>query len=630
MSVAEVRAYLIADGKLLATGLIIAVVILAFDLITPLGVAGGVPYVILVLLCLWAKHRVSSYVMAATGTALTIVGYFFSPEGGMHWAVLTNRALAILVIWSVALFSAKRLAEIKGREIAEAKRHSLESRLSDVLRLSSEAIISVNSDGRIEFFNWGAESIFGYEAEEILGRPMESLMPESARVAHRTHVESFAQGPLTRRPMGARSELSGLRKDGSEFPAIISISKIEVDDEVLFTAIVHDISDRKKVEEQLLHAQKLESVGRLTGGIAHEFNNLLMVIFGNLEMIEDQLGEDDSLKELTSSALDGARRGAILTQGLLAFSRKQKLEHGSVDLNGIIHNMQQLFQKTLGETIKVRVELEEGLWPVLTDPGQIEATLLNLVVNASDAMPKGGTITLRTSNRTIDEDIPHLIDILPPGDYCALEVIDTGIGMASDVKQHAFEPFYTTKDVGKGTGLGLSMVYGFAKQSGGHVEFVSEAGKGTTMRLYLPRSKEQQRDVLEEADQFKKTRNGGGTILVLEDDSEVRALAVIQLTALGYEVIEAEDGLTALAILEERSDIDLLFADMVLSGGKSGPEIVQEAREKYPNLRAVFVTGYYDKHIVNLNVDGNDIAILRKPYVKSELAKTIAAVMNSD
>jgi CheY-like chemotaxis protein len=368
----------------------------------------------------------------------------------------------------------------------------------------------------------------------------------------------------------------------------------------------------------------------LTGGIAHEFNNLLMVIFSNLEMIEDGLGEHNPLRKFTSRAMRGSRRGANLTQSLVAFSRKQRLEHGNVDLNGLILGMQKLFQQTLGETITIRTDLEEDLWPVLTDVGQIEATLLNFLVNARDAMPKGGTIAIRTSNRTVNDDISHLRDVLPPGDYCALEVIDTGTGMTPDVKKHAFEPFFTTKDVGKGTGLGLSTVYGFAKQSGGHVEVDSEVGKGVTMRLYLPRSEEPQRDTPEEADEFEEPKKTGGTILVLEDDPQVRALAAVQLTALGYQVIEAEDGRTALTILEERPNIDLLFADMVLPGGMSGPETVHEAREKYPNLKALFVSGYPEKEIVDFVVNGDDISILRKPYVKSELAKTIAAAMNSD
>jgi len=498
---AEVRACLTTDGKLLAAGFVLAVVILGFDLLTPLGVAGGVPYVALVMLCLWAKHSACSYLTAATGTVLTLVGYFLSPEGGVHWVVLTNRALAILAIWAVALFSAKRITELKRRELAQ---------------------------------------------------------------------------------------------------------------------------------KQLQHAQKLESVGRLTGGIAHEFNNLLMVIFSNLEMIEDGLGEHNPLRKFTSRAMRGSRRGANLTQSLVAFSRKQTLEHRNVHLNGVILGMQKLFQQTLGETITIRTDLEEDLWPVLTDVGQIEATLLTFLVNGRDAMPKGGTIAIRTSNRTVNGDISHLRDVLPPGDYCALEVIDTGTGMTPDVKKHAFEPFFTTKDVGKGTGLGLSTVYGFAKQSGGHVEVDSEVGKGVTMRLYLPRSEEPERDTPEEADEFEEPKKTGGTILVLEDDPQVRALAAVQLTALGYQVIEAEDGRTALTILEEAPNIDLLFTDMVLPGGMSGPETVHEAREKYPNLKALFVSGYPEKEIVDFVVNGDDIAILRKPYVKSELAKTIAAAMNSD
>lgn len=626
----QIRACLIADRKLIAVGMGFAAVVLAFDLLTPLGVAGGVPYVVLVLLCLWAKHAASTYMMAVLGTVLVVAGYFFSPEGGIEWVVLTNRALAILAIWAVALFSVKRLTEIRGRQSAETKRQAYEKRLTDVLGLSSDGIISVDREGNIEFFNAGAENIFGYDFEEVLGRPLDMLLPEAVRDIHHKHMKNFAQGSVARRPMGLRSELSGIRKDGSVFPAMASISKIETNGDTLYTAMLHDISDRKEAQEQLQHAQKLESVGRLTGGIAHEFNNLLMVIFGSIEMIESRLGEHDPLEEFTSRAMAGARRGAKLTKSLLAFSRKQNLETGKVDLNGLILGMQELFQHTLGETITIGTDLEADLWPILTDAGQIEATLLNFVVNARDAMPKGGTITLRTSNRTVNGDFPHAHDGLPSSDYVVLEVTDTGVGMTPEVRRHAFEPFYTTKEVGKGTGLGLSAVYGFAKQSGGHVEADSEVGKGTTMRLYLPRSLEQQGDAYRETQELGKPRIGGGTILVVEDDAEVRAMADIQLAALGYDVIDAGDGLTALAILDERPDVDLLFVDMVLPGGLSGPETVREAREKYPDLKALFVSGYPDKDIADLIVNGDDIAILQKPYTKSALADSVAAAMSSE
>lgn len=630
MSIAEVRAFLTSDGKLLAVGLLLSLIILAIDLLTPLGVAGGVPYVVLVLLCLWAKHSACIYLMAAIGTILTLVGLLLSPEGGVFWVVLTNRALAVLAIWGVALLSHKRLAEIDQRQLVETKRQSLEIRLGDVLSMTVDAVISADRQGRIKFFNPGAENIFGYESKEILGRPLEVLLPEAKREAHRAQRENFARGTASRRPMGIRSELIGMRKDGSEFPAIASISKITTGGRELYTAIIHDISERKIAQEQLQHAQKLESVGRLTGGIAHEFNNLLMVIHGNLEMIENQLRKHDPLKEFTSQAMAGAQRGARLTRGLLAFSRKQPLKSGNVELNGLILRIQRVLQQPLGASITLKTDLEEKLWPVSTDVGQIEATLLNFVVNARDAMPRGGTITVRTSNKTVDGGIHYLRDFLSPGDYCMLEVIDTGDGMTAGVKKQAFEPFFTTKESGKGTGLGLSSVYGFALQSGGHVEIDSEIGKGTTMRLYLPRSKEPKQHKPIEGDEFDRSRKTGGTILVLENDPDVRRLAATQLRSLGYDVIEAEDGPTALARLEESTDIDLLFADMVLPGGMSGPQTVHDARERYPDLKALFVSGYAGKNISDVVVDGGDFAVLRKPYMMFELAGAVAAVMNAD
>lgn len=628
--IAQVRAVWGDDGKLISGGLLLAVVILAFDLSAPLGVAGGVPYVTLVLLCLWAKHPSSTYLMAVVGSLLTIVGYYFSPEGGIPWVVLTNRGLAIFAIWAAALFSAKRIGELRARMSAEKERHDLEKKLSAYLGLSTEAIISVDVEGNIRLFNLGAENIFGYEASEMLGQSMDRLLPTAFRDIHRLHMEKFTRASDANRPMALRSEICGVRKDGSEFPAMASISRIESEGSTIYTAVLKDIADYKETQERLQHARKLEAIGQLTGGIAHEFNNLLMVIFGNLEMIEDRLEEGSPLEELTARALAGARRGAKLTQGLLAFSRKQRLETRDIDLNGLVLSMQNLMRRTLGEAVRFETNLEEKLWALSADAGQIEAALLNFAVNARDAMPKGGTITVRTANRTVRGDQPASLGGLSPGDYIVLEVSDTGTGMTPEVKKHAFEPFFTTKSVGKGTGLGLSVVYGFARQSGGYLEADSEVDKGTTMRLYLPRSGGQSGGVAGVGQQIEGPGDKGGRILVVEDDSDVRILAVMRLEELGYDVLEAEDGQAALAVLEETPNIDLLFADMALPGGMSGFELVREARAKYPHLKALFTSGYPKKDIIDLVVTGDDIAILPKPYPKDALAEGIAAALRND
>lgn len=628
--VARGRAVFRDDSKLFAVGLLLASIILFLDLMAPLGVAGGVPYVVLVLICLWARHPSSAYLMASVGTLLTIVGYYFSPDGGVLWVVLTNRGLAIFAIWVTALFSAKRIAELRGRELAEKKRHALEKELSEFLGLSSEAIISVDNDGLIRLFNLEAENIFGYEAQEVLGKPLDMLVPGASREAHRRHLEKFSRGSSVERPMALRSEICGMHKDGSEFPAMASISKIESNGQTLYTAILRDITEYKESQERLQHARKLEAIGHLTGGIAHEFNNLLMVIFGNLEMIEDRLGENDPLEVFTTRAMEGARRGASLTEGLLAFSRKQRLETRNVDLNRLVHSTRSLMQRTLGQSVNFETDLEDDLWLLATDIGQVEAALLNFIVNARDAMPEGGTITVRTSNRSLGVDAFHVHEGLEPGNYVVLEVSDTGIGMTAEVKKHAFEPFYTTKAVGKGTGLGLSVVYGFAQQSGGHLEADSEVGKGTTLRLYLPRSEEEESAASEEE---QKPEGGGqqsGRILVVEDDDEVRRLAAMQLAALGYDVVEASDAKAALAILKEQPNFDLLFADMALPGGTSGFELVREARAKFPYLKALFTSGYPKKNIIDLVITGDDIAVLQKPYPKSALAESVAAALESD
>jgi signal transduction histidine kinase/ActR/RegA family two-component response regulator len=387
---------------------------------------------------------------------------------------------------------------------------------------------------------------------------------------------------------------------------------------------IQDITEMKQAEERLRQAQKMEAVGQLTGGVAHDFNNLLAVIMGNAEILQDRVGEDD---RSARAVLRAATRGAELTQRLLAFSRRQPLRPRTVDLDGLVAGMSDLLARTLGETIEVDIVPGCDVRPATADAGQVESALLNLAINAQHAMPSGGKLIIETTNVEFDAEYAATNLEVSPGDYVLLAVSDTGTGMAPEVLEHAFEPFFTTKDVGEGSGLGLSMVYGFAKQSGGHVTIYSEQGRGTTVKLYLPQAEPSaERDG--EALDRRAPQGRGERILVLEDDPDVRGLAVSLLEALGYWVLEAQDGAEALAVLEQAGRIDLLLSDVVLPGGMSGPDLATQARRLDPSLKVLFMSGYREKAAHRNGSLGVVGEVLTKPFRKHDLAARVRAALD--
>lgn len=387
--------------------------------------------------------------------------------------------------------------------------------------------------------------------------------------------------------------------------------------------ISQDVTERESAAAQLQQAQKMEAVGQLTGGLAHDFNNLLAIIIGNLDLIADELEPGVSVKDFADAALQAALRGSELTRQLLAFSRRQPLDPKVINLNKLVAEIDPLWRRTLGERVAVRLALTDDLWHAKVDRSQLESSLLNLVINARDAMPEGGVLTIETSNVSLDGMEPDLV----PGDYAEIAVSDTGLGMTPEVLSQVFEPFFTTKDVGQGSGLGLSMVYGFTKQSGGQLKIYSEVGHGTTVRLYLPRA----RGALA-GDSVRTLRQpamgNGERVLVVEDNAEVRHVAVRQLTDLGYTVIEAENGAEALKALDADPRIDLVFSDIILSGGMTGIEIVEAARRNRPSLRALFTTGFARAATVGgSHVSGEDV-LITKPYRRADLAAKVREVLN--
>jgi len=386
----------------------------------------------------------------------------------------------------------------------------------------------------------------------------------------------------------------------------------------------------RKNEEALRQSQKMEAVGQLTGGVAHDFNNLLQIIIGNLETLQRTLPiESARLQRAAKNAMNGAQRAATLTQRLLAFSRRQPLDPKPLDLNVLVNGLSDMVHRTLGETIAVETVLGAGVWRVEADPAELEAAIINLAVNARDAMSSGGRLTIETSNAHIDEAYVASHSEVIPGQYVAIAVTDNGVGMDAKTVAQAFEPFFTTKAVGKGTGLGLSQVYGFVKQSGGHVKIYSELGHGTTVKLYLPRLRAQAGAEPDSEPAPDPEGDKEETILVLEDDDEVRANSVDSLRELGYRVIEAHDGPSALRLLERQPRVDLLFTDIVLPGGLTGAEVALRARTLRPTLKVLFTTGYARNAIIHHGRLDKGVQLIVKPFSFSDLAVKVRDVIDS-
>lgn len=400
--------------------------------------------------------------------------------------------------------------------------------------------------------------------------------------------------------------------------------------ETLEARIAAAIAARQTVEEALRQAQKMEVVGQLTGGVAHDFNNLLQIVVGNLEMLQRNLtGEQPRLRRATENAMTGARRAATLTQRLLAFSRRQPLEPKPINANALVSGMAELLSRTLGETISLETVQGAGLWRVEADPNQLESAILNLAVNARDAMPEGGRLTIETTNTHLDRGYAADHAEVQPGQYVLISVSDTGTGMDRETVSRVFEPFFTTKEVGRGTGLGLSMVYGFVKQSGGHVKIYSEPGEGTTVKIYLPRLVGEAADGAPGEESHAPEGTHSETVLVVEDDDDVRAYSVEMLREFGYRVLEAHDGPSALRLLERQGPaIDLLFSDVVLPGGMNGEQLSQQARTMVPGLRVLFTTGYARNAIVHHGRLDSGVQLITKPFTFRELAARVRDVLD--
>ena len=660
----------------------------------------------------------------------------------------------------------------------EALRRS-EARFAGILAIAADAIISIDDQLRITLYNEGAEKTFGYSRHEILGRPLDILIPERFRHAHTGHIRHFGTKATAARKMGERQEIFALHKDGHEFPAEASISKLEIDGERTYTVVLRDVSERKaseaalreseqrlwaflsnssvvgrmkdeegryvflsgnfqrrfgsryenwmgktdfdfwprefaeefqrndaavlaenreidvleearnadgsrswwlshkfpfrdatgrrfvgglgvditervKAEEALAQSnavletrveertrdlrdemkrhqeaqsavarlQRMDSLGQLTGGVAHDFNNLLTVITGNLQLIGMDL-ENGRLRNYLEEAERAAEMGARLNQRLVTFAKQRRLAPAPTDLNDQVIGVRELLRRSLGETITLTTELADDLWTVRVDPSEIENALVNLAINSRDAMPEGGRLTVSTHNVVLGESEARSEEGLLPGPYVRLCVTDTGVGMSPDVQARAFEPFFTTKGHGKGTGLGLATIYGFVKQSGGHITLASEPGRGTTVSIYLLKLDAGDSAAQPAANEPRRGRPNGEKILVVEDNAEVRRVTVARLEALGYKTIEAESGLQALGILEQGEVVALVFSDIVMPGGISGIDLARRIRERWPSLNILLTSGYAPDFAEGANDDIANLAILSKPYSQAALQQAI-------
>jgi PAS domain S-box-containing protein len=586
----------------------------------------------------------AAYQQALRGEApLDIRHRITRPDGEVRYvrerAQLVERQ-GLLLVGTVQDVTSEYEAEFSRRlQQAELSAHASElERLNDQLRASEErfrlvALVTVDTiwdwdlTTNAVWWNSGLQTQFGYAPEEI----EDDAQSWTTRI-HPDDVERVLES-IHNVIDGSTNEWEAtyrLRRRDGTYAEVADRGFVIRDAQgngVRMVGGMTDITERLALEEQLRQAQRLEAVGQLTGGVAHDFNNLLTVIMGNAELIVEELADHDQLRPLAEMIGSAAQHGAELTQRLLAFARRQALDPRPVNVNALAAGMNNLLRRTLGEHIEIEIDYAADPWHALVDPAQLESALLNLCLNARDAMPHGGRLTIETANVRIDaEYAEQQVEVLP-GQYIMLAVSDTGTGIAQEHLARIFEPFFTTKKKGEGTGLGLSMVYGFVKQSSGHVNITSAPGKGTTVRLFLPRAQSEASQPGAAVERYRNEASAQGTILLVEDDELVRQYARQSLAGMGYTVLAAATGAEALAILRERDDIVLLFTDIVMPGGMSGRELVDVAQRERPGLKVLYTSGYTDNAIVHHGRLDPGVHLLTKPYRRADLARKIRELL---
>ena len=490
----------------------------------------------------------------------------------------------------------------------------------------------VQTDECCVVLDWSphAEALMGWTRAEAVGRRVEDLVfPEEQRAVHRQWVDRFLS-EATGDAVGGRYETPLLHKGGGEFFAEVSLTALRRGPHYIVNAFVRDITAKRAAEEQLIQAQKMESVGQLTGGIAHDFNNMLTVITGTIEILAEGVKHDPALSAIAGMIDDAADRASQLTANLLAFARKQPLRPLETDVNVLVEEVVQLMSQTLGRQIEIETALSDVIWPALVDRSQLSSALVNLAINARDAMPNGGRLLFRTDNFTLHAADDAKAGGLGAGDYVVIEVSDTGAGIPAAIRDRIFEPFFSTKQFGTGTGLGLSMVFGFAKQSGGSVVVDSEEGKGSCFRISLPRADHGPAEIAAEetSPNDGELHGGSETILCVEDEDVVRAHVIGRLQSLGYEVIAACNAAEALKVVDAGTAFDLLFTDIVMPGAMNGRQLAEKVAELRRPLRVLYTSGNTFGAFDSNGPLADSVLLLTKPYRKAELARMVRLALD--
>jgi PAS domain S-box-containing protein len=525
------------------------------------------------------------------------------------------------------------VAEVLRQARAERQLAESEAQLAAIIDSAKDAIIIAEADRRVSLFNKAAERMFRCPALSALGQPLARFLPNEIEPASGYEINPAEPPPAESFTCLVRKGKLGVRADGETFPLEASVSRTQVGGRKFYGIVVRDISERvqreteaKKLQAQLLHAQRMESIGRLAGGVAHDFNNLLTIISGYSEVLLNQLPPGDPLRLPAEQIRKSGERAAGLTRQILAFSRQQVLQPQVLDLNSTVAEMNKMLRRLIGEDIDLAVSLDPDLGQVKADPGQIEQVLINLAVNARDAMPAGGHLTIETRNVAFEETSAGQRAEVRTGPYVLLAVSDTGGGMVPEVKARIFEPFFTTKEVGKGTGLGLATVYGIVKQSGGFIEVYSEVGRGTAFKIYLPRVAESV-TARGSAPDVRRAPGGTESVLLAEDEEGVRAIARMALQESGYTVLEAQDGDEALRVGQQHAgSIHLLVTDVVMPkmGGRRLADLLTASR---PDLKVLYLSGYTDDAVVRHGAMPTGTAFLQKPFTLTALARKVREVL---
>jgi len=513
-----------------------------------------------------------------------------------------------------------------GRDMTEGRRAQETLRESEqlargIIETALDAFVQIDESGSILNWNSQAEKIFGWPRKDALGRNfIELIIAESERGELKAALDRFLRSGQ-RQILGNRREIRARRRDGRDFPAELSVTALRRREGTLFNGFFRDLTDKIAAEDRIRQSEKMEALGQLTGGIAHDFNNILTVITGTIEILSDAVAHEPQLAAITRMIDDAAARGADLTQHLLAFARKQPLQPREVDINTLMIDTAKLLRPTLGEHIEIESVFADETCVATVDPNQLATAILNLSLNARDAMPDGGKLILETGSAFLDDNYAATQDDVRPGRYALIAVSDTGTGIPEAILDKVFNPFFTSKGPGKGTGLGLSMVYGFVKQSAGHIKIYSEEGHGTTIKMYLPPGTGTL--VASEVSNALAVQGGHETILVVEDDKLVRDYVLTQLHSLGYVTLDAANAAEALAVFEAGNQFDLLFTDIIMPGAMNGRQLANELQLRKPGLKVLFTSGYTENAVIHHGRLDSGVLLLAKPYRKSDMAAMI-------